>query len=141
MASFEPAYLRLLDSGELQSRAEIAQEHLHACDLCARYCGVDRHEKYGACKTGEKARVASFNPHHGEEDPLRGWRGSGTIFFSRCNLRCQYCQNYDISQRSIGDEIEAEELAVIMFMNRYQANSGPIWRDTLHTFMPSLGEL
>jgi putative pyruvate formate lyase activating enzyme len=114
MVSFEPAYLSLLRSGELSKRAKTASEHLKACDLCARYCGVDRNEKDGACKTGVKARVASFNPHHGEENPLRGWRGSGTIFFSRCNLRCQYCQNYDISQRATGDEIEPEELAVIM---------------------------
>jgi putative pyruvate formate lyase activating enzyme len=61
-----------------------------------------------------KARVASFNPHLGEENPLRGWRGSGTIFFSWCNLRCQYCQNHDISQRPAGEEIGFEELASIM---------------------------
>jgi putative pyruvate formate lyase activating enzyme len=61
-----------------------------------------------------KARVASFNPHLGEENPLRGWRGSGTIFFSWCNLRCQYCQNYDISQRPAGEEIDSKELANIM---------------------------
>lgn len=114
MVSFEPVYLKLLNSGELRTRAAVAQEHLKACNLCARYCGIDRNVKHGACKTGVKARVASFNPHHGEEDPLRGWRGSGTIFFARCNLHCQYCQNHDISQRSIGDEIDAEELAVIM---------------------------
>jgi putative pyruvate formate lyase activating enzyme len=61
-----------------------------------------------------QARVASFNPHLGEENPLRGWRGSGTIFFSWCNLRCQYCQNSDISQRPTGDEVNAKELATIM---------------------------
>jgi putative pyruvate formate lyase activating enzyme len=114
MGFFEPVYLSLLRSGELASRAEKAREHLKACDLCARYCGVDRKEKLGACKTGMQARVASFNPHHGEENPLRGHRGSGTIFFSWCNLRCQYCQNYDISQSAAGDEIDPEELAVIM---------------------------
>jgi putative pyruvate formate lyase activating enzyme len=114
MDSFEPAFLSLLKSGELNKRVETARERMKACDLCARYCGVDRNEKQGACKTGVLARIASFNPHHGEENPLRGRRGSGTIFFSSCNLRCQYCQNYDISQRTTGDEIEPEELAVIM---------------------------
>ncbi|NIS79668.1 MAG: radical SAM protein [Anaerolineales bacterium] len=114
MTTFEPAYLRLHRAGELKHRAEQAREHEKACDLCARYCGVDRAERHGACRTGLKARVASFGPHHGEEDPLRGWRGSGTIFFSWCNLRCQYCQNADISQGPSGREIDSEELATIM---------------------------
>ncbi len=114
MESFEPAYLSLLRSGELALRVQWARELMKECVLCARYCKVDRQERLGACRTGLKARVASFNPHHGEENPLRGWRGSGTIFFSNCNLRCQYCQNHDISQRADGDEIEPEELAVIM---------------------------
>ena len=114
MAPFKPGYLSLLRTGELTLRVERAKEHLKTCDLCARYCGVDRNVKGGACKIGTRARVASFNPHHGEENPLRGSRGSGTIFFSWCNLHCQYCQNYDISQRGAGDEIDPEELAVIM---------------------------
>jgi putative pyruvate formate lyase activating enzyme len=58
--------------------------------------------------------VASYGPHHGEEDPLRGWRGSGTIFFGWCNLRCIFCQNADISQRSCGHEVDAAELATVM---------------------------
>jgi putative pyruvate formate lyase activating enzyme len=114
MSHFEPAYVALLRSGELSKRVDQAKEHLKACDLCARACGIDRYEKLGACNTGVKARVASFNPHHGEEEPLRGWSGSGTIFFSWCNLHCQYCQNYDISQRAAGDEIDPQELSVIM---------------------------
>jgi putative pyruvate formate lyase activating enzyme len=112
--SFEPVYLNLLRSGELTLRVQRARELMKECVLCARYCRVDRQERLGACQTGMKARVASFNPHHGEENPLSGWRGSGTIFFSNCNLRCKYCQNHDISQRAAGDEIEPEELAVIM---------------------------
>ena len=86
------------------------------CDLCARYCRVDRLQtiKGAVCRTGERAVVHSHGPHHGEEDPLRGWRGSGTIFFSWCNLRCQYCQNWDISQKRAGREVEPEELARIM---------------------------
>jgi putative pyruvate formate lyase activating enzyme len=66
------------------------------------------------CRTGIRAKVSSYGPHLGEEDPLRGWRGSGTIFFSRCNLRCQFCQNHDISQTDMGNEVEPEELAAMM---------------------------
>jgi putative pyruvate formate lyase activating enzyme len=114
MKDFQPAYLKLYASGELSIRANRARQHLKYCDLCARYCRVDRTEKVGVCRTKTKARVASFNPHFGEENPLRGWRGSGTIFFSWCNLRCQYCQNYDISQRPAGDELNAAEIATMM---------------------------
>jgi len=113
MALFEPTYLRLLSSGELRSRAEEARDHLQACDLCARHCGVDRREHLGFCRTGERAWVASFGPHLGEERPLRGWGGSGTVFFSRCNLRCVFCQNHDISQRYAGRETDADDLASI----------------------------
>jgi putative pyruvate formate lyase activating enzyme len=114
MSNFEPAYLKLYENGKLVQRAEEARRHLKSCDLCARYCRVDRNKEFGVCRTMTQARVASFNPHMGEENPLRGWRGSGTIFFSWCNLRCQYCQNYDISQRPAGDEVDAKELATIM---------------------------
>jgi putative pyruvate formate lyase activating enzyme len=115
MTNFEPAYLILLHSGELERRAEEAAAYLSNCDLCGWECKVDRRgEKLGPCRTGEKARLSSFGPHHGEEDPLRGWRGSGTIFFARCNLRCQYCQNYDISQTDVGEVVSPEELAAVM---------------------------
>jgi len=110
----QPAYIRLLANGELESRAREARDRERACDLCARYCRVDRSERTGACKTGLRARMASFGPHHGEENPLRGVAGSGTIFFSWCNLRCQYCQNADISQAPAGREVGSEELAAIM---------------------------
>jgi putative pyruvate formate lyase activating enzyme len=110
----EPCYLPLHRSGELERRAEQARRHETACDLCARYCGVDRRSRTGGCRTGTKARLASFGPHHGEEDPLRGWRGSGTIFFAWCNLRCQYCQNHDISQSPAGPEVDAADLAAAM---------------------------
>ncbi|MBM3120992.1 MAG: radical SAM protein [Chloroflexi bacterium] len=113
MPAFEPAYLRLLASGELHSRAVKARRHLEACDLCARHCGVDRSQHLGFCRTGLLARVASFGPHQGEEAPLRGWAGSGTIFFSRCNLRCVFCQNHEISQRPAGLELTPEQLAAV----------------------------
>ena len=113
---FEPAYLRLLRSGELAERVRSARERLANCDLCARYCRVDRHLSIrGAiCRTGARARVYSAGPHFGEEDCLRGSRGSGTIFFSWCNLRCVYCQNWEIAWRGEGQETSDEDLAAEM---------------------------
>jgi putative pyruvate formate lyase activating enzyme len=113
---FEPAYLRLLRPGELAQRVRHGLEHLARCDLCARYCRVNRHETTdgAVCRTGRRAVVHSFGAHHGEERPLRGWRGSGTIFFSWCNLRCVYCQNWEISQKGIGTEVDAQTLAAMM---------------------------
>ena len=94
----EPAYLRL-PRGELRERARRAVEGLASCRACPRDCGVNRlADKWSACKTGRHAVVTSCFPHLGEEDCLRGSRGSGTIFFGHCNLRCVYCQNFDISQ-------------------------------------------
>ncbi|MFZ5509645.1 MAG: radical SAM protein [Pseudomonadota bacterium] len=112
---FEPAYLALAP-GELESRVRQAWRHLADCDLCARYCHVNRlaTSEGAVCRTGERAVVASYGAHHGEEDPLRGWRGSGTIFFSWCNLRCVFCQNWDISQKGIGREVEPREIADMM---------------------------
>ena len=116
MTHFEPAYLNLLRSGELKERVQEAYKRLEACDICARECGVNRREstKGAVCRTGERAVVSSCNPHFGEEAPLVGRHGSGTIFFSWCNLRCQYCQNYEISQLGQGREVEPEELATMM---------------------------
>jgi putative pyruvate formate lyase activating enzyme len=115
MDAFEPAYIKLLETGELQQRVEQAYHRLSNCDICARECRVNRLEvQLGKCGVGKRAKISSYGPHLGEENPLRGWRGSGTIFFTRCNLNCQYCQNYDISQRDAGYEIEPEDLALIM---------------------------
>jgi putative pyruvate formate lyase activating enzyme len=114
MNVFEPAYLTLLRSGELKHRVQAVYERLHDCDFCGRECRVDRYEKLGTCRTGVRALVSSYGPHMGEEDPLRGFRGSGTIFFAWCNLNCQYCQNYDISQLGRGEEAEPEEIASMM---------------------------
>ncbi len=114
--SFQPAYLNLLRQGRLQARVTEAHKHLSDCDLCARYCHVNRLETIAGavCRTGEHAVVNSFGAHHGEEDPLRGSRGSGTIFFSWCSLRCVFCQNWDISQKGLGREVQVEELAAMM---------------------------
>ena len=96
---WEPAYLSLYRSGELARRVERALGSLRSCRVCPRNCDVDRlADRYAFCKTGRHAVVGSCFPHFGEEDCLRGWNGSGTIFFSHCNLRCVFCQNYDISQ-------------------------------------------
>jgi putative pyruvate formate lyase activating enzyme len=112
---FVPSYVNLLHSGELKTRVKQAYERLRECDLCAWRCRINRRTgKVGMCKTGEFARVSSYGAHMGEEDPLRGWRGSGTIFFARCNLRCQFCQNFDISQRDSGEFVQPEEIAAIM---------------------------
>jgi putative pyruvate formate lyase activating enzyme len=94
----QPAYLAL-SRRELQNRARRAVEMLADCRACPRDCGVNRlDDKWAACKTGRHAIVSSYFQHFGEEDVLRGCNGSGTIFFSHCNLRCVFCQNYDISQ-------------------------------------------
>jgi putative pyruvate formate lyase activating enzyme len=115
VVDFRPGYLELLSSGELKRRVAEAYRHLSICDVCAWECPVDRRAgKIGVCQTGARAKVSSYGPHLGEEDPLRGRRGSGTIFFTRCNLRCQFCQNHDISQTDAGYEVEPEELAHIM---------------------------
>jgi putative pyruvate formate lyase activating enzyme len=95
---FSPAY-RSLDQREWDRRVAAALASLEDCRACPRDCGVDRlQNKWSACKTGRHAVVSSSFPHFGEENCLRGWNGSGTIFFSHCNLRCVFCQNFDISQ-------------------------------------------
>jgi len=110
-----PAYLSLLQSGELGERVRQGQAMLANCVSCGWACKVDRRtEVKSVCRTNGRARVSSFGPHLGEENPLRGQRGSGTIFFSRCNLKCQYCQNADISQSDCGEELEPEQIAEIM---------------------------
>ncbi len=113
---FEAAYLELLHSGELKRRVAEAYACLEACDLCGRECGVNRRESSAGagCHTGEQAIMSSYGPHFGEEEPLVGSGGSGTIFFTWCNLRCQFCQNYQISQEGEGHEVEPQELARIM---------------------------
>jgi putative pyruvate formate lyase activating enzyme len=116
-AAFAPAYLRLLASGELEERARRAALHLGACDLCARHCGVDRAEstRGAACRTGARARVESVFAHLGEEPPVTGSAGSGTIFFAGCNLRCVYCQNWEMAMGAgAGREVGPDDLAAMM---------------------------
>ncbi len=107
----EPGYLALHASGELAKRVERGREMLRSCTLCPRRCEVDRViGETGVCGLGAEAEVASAHPHFGEEEPLVGGKGSGTIFLTSCNLRCIFCQNYDISQEHRGRRTSAREL-------------------------------
>jgi len=117
MSGDEPEYVELFRSGELARRVDRAVQSLADCALCGRRCGADRlneEQPDSFCRTGRQARVTSFFPHQGEEDCLRGARGSGTIFFSHCNLRCVFCQNFDISWEGQGKETSPDELAEMM---------------------------
>ena len=120
---FTPAYLKAYDEGRLQDKVESALSHLGpSCRACPRVCkGVDRlANQFGVCKVGRHVRVASAFAHFGEEDVLRGWHGSGTIFFSFCNLRCVFCQNFETSQLGVGQELDARGLARLMLSLQQQ---------------------
>ncbi len=106
----------MISETELQSRIEAAYQLLEACRACPRECGVNRlkNDKLGFCRSGLNPVVSSASAHHGEEPPLSGTRGSGTIFFTNCNLKCVYCQNYPISQMGNGAERTPAELACQM---------------------------
>jgi putative pyruvate formate lyase activating enzyme len=113
--TFRPGYLKLHDTGELSRRIESLWQRLKSCDICPHRCQVDRLEdQKGKCRTGSKAMVSSFGPHFGEESPLVGRHGSGTIFLTNCNLSCIFCQNYDISHLGQGYEVDAEKIAELM---------------------------
>jgi putative pyruvate formate lyase activating enzyme len=118
---FEPAYLALDRSGELAGRVTAGLRELEDCCACPRNCHVNRMaDQTRVCHTGRYARVASAFPHFGEEDCLRGWRGSGTIFFSLCNLRCVFCQNWDISQNAVGPVCRPEKIASLALDLQHQ---------------------
>jgi putative pyruvate formate lyase activating enzyme len=112
---FVPTYLKTYEEGRLREKAAEALELLRNCHVCPRNCEVNRLDnKTGVCKSGRLARVTSAFTHFGEEDCLRGWNGSGTIFFAWCNLRCVFCQNFETSQQGDGAEVTAGQLAAIM---------------------------
>jgi putative pyruvate formate lyase activating enzyme len=118
----EPSYLKLHSEGELTIRAAEAVSLLESCHICPRACGADRlNGEKGFCNIGRKAKVASYNAHFGEESPLVGRYGSGTIFLSSCNLLCSFCQNYDISHLAHGMDVEPEQMASMML---YLAEGG-----------------
>ena len=112
---YQPAYRDLLSAGILKKRVLEMNKKLARCDLCPRNCSVNRlGGELGICGVGQQAWVSSYGPHLGEEKPLRGWNGSGTIFFSGCNLSCIFCQNAEISQQVAGRPVTADHLAGIM---------------------------
>jgi putative pyruvate formate lyase activating enzyme len=115
MNAREPAYVQSFHSGLLRNKIERAYEILKACELCPRKCRTDRLAgERGVCRTGRLAQVSSVGPHFGEEAPLVGEHGSGTIFITHCNLLCVFCQNFDISHQGVGEEVSDEALAGAM---------------------------
>ena len=112
-----PSYFKLYEEGKLAAIKDKLLKELENCRLCPRDCRVNRLKgDVGFCKTGRFSAVSSFNLHFGEEPPLVGRSGSGTIFFSRCNLGCIYCQNYSISHLGEGREVKPAELAGLMLL-------------------------
>jgi putative pyruvate formate lyase activating enzyme len=115
MATFQPAYLQLWESGELNKRIDRLYGILESCELCPRKCRANRLEgEEGYCHAVAELRVSSYGPHFGEESELVGLRGSGTIFLTSCNLLCVYCQNYEISHLGEGEVRTEEEVADYM---------------------------
>ena len=109
---YQPSYITLHEKKELQRRIKILREILKRCRLCPRACKVNRLEgEKGYCQAGAEVMISSAFPHFGEEPPLVGNHGSGTIFLTHCNLRCVFCQNYDISHLGGGEHISSSELA------------------------------
>lgn len=109
------SYIELYERGILKKREEELNKLLEKCHLCPRKCLVNRlQDEKGFCGAGRRVVVSSCNLHFGEEPPISGYRGSGTIFFTHCNLRCCFCQNYPISQLGNGQEVEISELAKMM---------------------------
>jgi putative pyruvate formate lyase activating enzyme len=135
-----PSYLKLWASGELQARTQRASRILQACRLCPRRCGVDRTRgERGFCRSGLNPMVSSFNVHHGEEPPISGSRGSGTIFLTHCNLHCVFCQNFPISQLGVGEEKSVEALGRMMLDLQSRGCHNLNWVTPTH-FVPQILE-
>jgi putative pyruvate formate lyase activating enzyme len=110
-----PEYIKLYESGKLKEIRDRLEESIISCKLCPWHCKTDRtKDKTGVCKGGYLPEISSYNLHYGEEPPISGEKGSGTIFFTGCQLRCVFCQNYPISQLRNGKQVEFGELAEIM---------------------------
>ncbi len=115
LPDFEPGYVKLHRSGELERRGRELWNLMGSCSLCPRACGAERLEgERGFCRGSSQLEIASYHPHYGEERPLVGRGGSGTVFFSNCNLRCVFCINWEISQGGVGEARSLEELAGMM---------------------------
>ncbi|MDH7500434.1 MAG: radical SAM protein, partial [candidate division NC10 bacterium] len=135
-----PGYISLHCRGILAQRIEEARSHLESCRLCPRACGRNRLAgETGFCGAGRWAKVASFNLHGGEEPPLVGERGSGTIFFSHCSLRCCFCQNYPISHLGHGKEVEGPALAQMMLDLQERGAANINWVTGSH-YLPQILE-
>ncbi|MBN1932832.1 MAG: radical SAM protein [Desulfobacterales bacterium] len=117
MASFEPVYIKAFQSGLLHEKVKSANKILNSCVLCPRECRINRIEgQLGICKTGKNAWLNAYKAHLGEETPLIGKNGSGTFFFTHCNLLCIFCQNYELSHEGRGKEISNSEMAEMMLI-------------------------
>ncbi len=113
--AFIPSYISLHEKGELSQRIQLLMDFLKGCRLCPRECGVNRLDgEAGVCQAGAELMVSSAFPHFGEEPPLVGHHGSGTIFLTHCNLRCIFCQNYDISHLGRGEGMTSSDMARVM---------------------------
>jgi len=114
-SAFEAAYLELQKTGELKRRGQVLWRMMASCELCPRTCGVNRIEgEEGFCQASAHLEVSAFHPHFGEEKPLVGKGGSGTIFLTNCGLRCVFCINWEISQEGEGNEVGIKNLAEMM---------------------------
>ncbi len=115
MVKNNPSYIESFNNGTLKNVAEKALSMLSGCNICPRKCSTNRLKGFvGYCKTALKPKIYSYLPHFGEEPPISGGKGSGTIFFSNCNMSCIYCQNYEFSQKEEGREVDLQDLADIM---------------------------
>lgn len=133
-----PGYLRLNDTGELSERVEHLKEYYRQCFLCPHECGVDRTKgDLGVCRSGIQAVVASANAHHGEEPPISGTQGSGTVFLSGCTGKCLFCQNYPISQLGTGKTVDDSALADMMLKLQHRGCHNINFVTPTH-FAPSL---
>lgn len=136
--SVAPSYLKLLCTGELERRVRAAREMQSPCRLCPRTCGARRAEgEKGFCESGAAAKVFRYGPHFGEEPPITGTGGSGTVFLSGCTLRCAYCQNYQFSQEGEGAELSIEELSLIFLALKRGGCHNLNWVTPSH-FLPQL---
>ncbi len=134
----EPGYIGLLKEQQLEQRVSEAQKHLTECKLCPHRCGINRQHKLGFCGAADKAVVNSYGPHFGEEYPLVGHKGSGTIFFAYCNIRCVFCQNWELSFGGEGQIITNVALAEIMLLLQNQYHCHNINLVTPTHFVPNI---
>jgi len=130
------SYVALQRTGELDRRADVLEALLRRCTACPRRCLVDRSRDHGECGVGAAALVASWGPHFGEEPPISGRRGSGTVFLSGCNLRCRFCQNADISRATVdagtGRTLDAAALADVMLQLQAEGCHNLNWVSPTH---------